>query len=110
MRNDSQGEAVGHRPQLWLWLSAIALFALGDAVTTHYGLLWGAYEANSAVVSVVERAGVAGILAIKAVVCGGAYAAYRLLPSRHAVGIPMGLSLLGSAVVTWNLAILVVLA
>lgn len=103
-------KTVSHRPQIWLWLSAIALFALGDAVTTHYGLLWGAYEANRTVLTVVDRAGVAGIISIKALVCGVAYAAYRLLPSRHAVGIPMGLSLLGSAVVTWNLAILVVLA
>lgn len=88
----------------------MAVFVVGDAATTHYGLLWGAYEANSTVARVVEQSGVAGILAIKAIVCVGAYAAFRAMPRRYAVGIPMGLSLLGSAVVTWNLAILVVLA
>jgi len=108
--------AVGDRPVefLWdvrthLWVGAVLFFVLGDVVTTSVGLrMERIVEVGPLVGTLIERYGVAAMVALKAGVCGGCYALYRVAPRPQTVGIPLGLATLGALVTGWNLAVLAV--
>jgi hypothetical protein len=84
-------------------------FGVGDVVTTSVGLRAAhVTEIGPLVGPVVERYRVPGLVGLKIAVFGVCYLVYRLLPSPHDAGIPLGLAVFGTAVVCWNLFVLYV--
>lgn len=94
-----------------LWVLAVLFFGVGDLSTTTVGVSTvGIEEAGPVTGPLVEQYGLRGMLFLKCLVLGGAYAAWRLLPQPHCVGIPLGLSLVGVVVTVWNARILLLSA
>lgn len=95
------------RRQRLLWVLAVALYGVGDTATTIAGL--GAatvVEAGPIAGPFIERAGVGGLLLLKAgflAVCALVWSVVRT-PGR--VGIPAALAVVGLVVTSWNLAML----
>lgn len=91
-----------------LWGSAIALYGVGDIVTTLMGLQTaGVNEAHPVSASILGAYGPAGMVATKAVVIGVAmWASKNVVPREWAVGVPVGLSALGALIVMNNLSVL----
>lgn len=90
-----------------LWGYAVATYGFGDVVTTAYGMeLDAVNEAHPVSDEILGAAGVEGMVATKALVLFVAYAAYKAAPAEHRVGIPIGLALLGTAVVANNTAVI----
>lgn len=97
------------RSRVHLWLVAVAFFAVGDVATTAVGLASGRVaEAGPVVGALVDRHGVAALVALKAGTLGGCYLLYRTVPRPHGVGVPLAMATLGVVVTGWNLAVLVV--
>jgi hypothetical protein len=91
----------------WLWLIAVLFFGVGDVVTTGIGLdLTGVSEIGP-LRSVILRHGVFAIVGLKLVTFAACYVLWRVVPRPHAVGVPLGLALLGVPVTGWNVAVLV---
>lgn len=89
------------------WVFAAVFFVVGDLVTTAIGLgALGLAEHNPVIAPFVIRHGLGSIVAIKAFVVGVGYMGYRLLPSAHAVGIPLGFAVVGVGATAWNLTVL----
>lgn len=95
-----------------LWAAALASYGVGDLLTTVLGLALGAVERHSlaawliAETSLPETALLLGLW--KLLVLAGFY----LLSSRVGdaeAGVPLGLTVLGSVVVGWNTAIVLLL-
>lgn len=86
-----------------LWAGAVALFGIGDVVTTTVGLSAGAAEANPAILATLGATGLVGMVAAKSVAFGLFAAGYYAVPTEYRTGIPLGLVLLGLSVVVWNL-------
>lgn len=91
-----------------LWLLALVLFGLGDLATTSAGLGVGAVEINPLPRQLIGRHGLSGMVALKLLTLGGCLALWSVVPRPHRVGIPIGLSLLGALVNTWNVTVLVI--
>lgn len=92
-----------HQPALWA--SSVALFGVGDAVTTAAGLRESTItEGNPISKRVLEEGGTAAMIGWKALVLGGFFAASRHAPPEWRVGIPLGLTLLGGGVTAFNTA------
>jgi hypothetical protein len=90
-----------------LWVLVLLFFCVGDLATTRVGLsVQGVVEAGPLVATVVRAYGLAGMIAVKAATVGLFYGADRLLPDPHALGIPIGLTLVGVLVTGWNLVVL----
>ncbi|WP_247010537.1 hypothetical protein [Halorientalis litorea] len=90
-----------------LWLAAVLFFGVGDVVTTGIGLdLTGVSEIGP-LRSVVLRHGVFAVVGLKLVTFAACYVLWRAVPRPHAVGVPLGLALLGVPVTGWNVAVLV---
>lgn len=100
-----RGEREGVEVQLW----AIAClgFIVGDVVTTSIGLgLVGLTEANPIAAHLFEFSMLGGMLAMKLVVCGVGYVAWKCLPRPQRVGVPLGLAALGVLATGWNLHVI----
>lgn len=104
------------RPEEWLlddarrtlWVLTLLFFCVGDVTTTRVGLsIQGVVEAGPLVAPVVRTYGLAGMVGVKAATVGLFYGAARLLPDPHAVGVPLGLALVGVLVTGWNLVVIV---
>ena len=92
-----------------LWVGAVLFFAVGDVVTTGVGFAVDrVVEIGPVVGPLIERGGIAAMVALKAGVCVGCYAVYRFGPRPQTVGIPLGLATLGVLVTGWNLVVLTV--
>lgn len=92
-------------PSTALWATALLSFGVGDVATTHVGLKQsGIHEGNPAARGVLDAGGTPAMIVVKVAVFLAAYAAYNQAPEDHRIGIPMGLALLGVAVVYHNLA------
>jgi hypothetical protein len=90
-----------------LWGLAVAGFVVGDAATTLAGLSTaGVVETGPLVGPLLRRHGLGVIPLVKLGTVVAGYAAWRLLPAPHAVGIPLGLALVGVAATGWNLSVL----
>lgn len=98
------------RPDDWqLWLLAVLCFGIGDVATTAVGLhVTGVVEVHPLAADGFERAVIASAIGLKAVAFGGCYLLWRLTPRPHCVGVPLGLTVLGTAVTLWNARVLVV--
>lgn len=89
-----------------LWLIAIALFGLGDLVTTIYFIeFYGAVETHPVGAAVINDAGYWALVPLKGLAFAFLYALYRAVPKPHAIGVPIGLILLGAYLTTWNTVI-----
>lgn len=98
-----------------LWSLAVALFVVGDWLTTRHGVsLDGVHERNPAARLAVARLGLdAGILVLKtgALVLGAAgylYAAGDPVTRRYRLLFPLVFVLIGAAVTAYNLRVLAV--
>ena len=86
------------------------MFGVADLVTTFGGIAhYGAVEANPLVAPVIEAVGLFILVPLKTLVLLGFWFAFQSIPEDYRVGVPLGLTLLGAFVVTWNTVLLVVL-
>lgn len=90
-----------------LWLGAVALYGVGDAVTTVVGLSTGrGAEAGPIAAGLIEAHGFAGLLLLKVVTVGLFYLLWRLVRTPGRVAIPAALLVVGAFVTTWNVIVL----
>jgi len=89
---------------LTLWTTAIATWGIGDVITTQYGLERGVEEAHPVMAQVLDRYGTEGMIAVKLIALGVFLVLYFKLPKPNRLGVPIGLILLGVAIIGWNLA------
>lgn len=95
-----------------LWLVSWLSWGVGDLGTTLLGLSLGAVELSPVGASIIASSGLSALVSIKLVslsLFGVVYGAVRLLDRRAALGVPIGLSLLGTIVVSINTAVVLVL-
>lgn len=99
------------RSQPQLWVLALLTFGLGDVTTTWVGIqVGGVSEVGPLTTPMLQRHGIAAMVALKVVVFGGGYAAWRVLPSPQRVGVPLGVAIVGVAITCWNAAVLLAAA
>ncbi|WP_226043313.1 hypothetical protein [Natrinema sp. DC36] len=90
---------------LGVWLLAVALFGIGDTATTMYFLSTSvATEGNPLVAPALEAVGLWILIPWKTAAIGLFYGLYRLVPDDMAIGVPIGLALLGAALTVWNVS------
>lgn len=90
-----------------LWLAAVAFFGVGDVLTTSIGLeVSGVREAGPVTGALIETYGLPSMVAAKTGIICGCYALWAFAPRPSRVGIPLGLAVLGIAVVWWNLLVI----
>ena len=93
------------------WVAALSTFGVGDVGTTVVGIaLFGAVEASPTVAPLLDAYGFGILVVLKAAVLLGFWYLYSIVPETWKLGVPVGLSLLGSVVVAWNLSVLVALS
>lgn len=89
-----------------LWAVAVALFGIGDVVTTTVGLRTdGVYEAGVVTGFLLEQYGLLSMLVVKIALLAVFYLLWRSTARPHRVGVPLGLAVLGVIVVWWNLSV-----
>lgn len=92
-----------------LWLLAVLFFVLGDLVTTGVGVFTGGVaEVGPVVAPLMEAYGLAIMVPLKLLAVGLCYLVWRVTPAPHAVGVPLGLAVLGVLVTGWNVGVLLV--
>jgi len=85
------------------WLFAIVLYGIGDTATTLYFIHAGlGVEKNVLVAPILEATGLWILVPWKAAAIGLFYVGYRLVPDDVAIGVPIGLALLGAFLTGWN--------
>ena len=100
------GGAVGE-VRTRLWGLSLLFFCVGDLVTTHAGLsIHGVIEAGPVVAPVLREYGIAAMVGLKAATMVLFYGLALALPDPHAVGVPLGLTLVGVFVTGWNLLVI----
>ena len=103
--NGSIERLAGYTPELWAL--AIALYGVGDLLTTLVGLYGGrATEAGVVASVLVEGYGIAAVIPLKLGSFLLFYLLWRAAPRPHAVGVPLGLAGLGGALTAWNAFVL----
>jgi len=85
-----------------LWLFAILTFGVGDLLTTGYGLQIGLVENHPLYHSLPTDLVLPLAFIVKLLVMAVFLTLYRLVPSHVRVGVPIGLSLLGTGITAWN--------
>lgn len=91
-----------------LWLLAFCFFGIGDSVTTVVGLsVPGVVEAGPVVQVLLGSFGVFAIVPIKLVTFSILYLLWQLVPRPFAIGVPLGLTVLGVGLTAWNVFVLV---
>jgi len=86
-----------------LWIVALLWYGFGDLVTTIVGLSQqGIVEIGPVAAPVVDAYGTLGLVILKSGTLAGSYAAWRVVPDPHRVGIPLGLVIVGLVVTIWN--------
>lgn len=92
--------------EVWLWLAAVALFGIGDLVTTTVGInLAGVREVGPLTAVLLDRYGFVSMVVSKSIVLGGFYLVWKRTPREYRVGVPLGLAALGGFVVCWNFVV-----
>lgn len=103
---DSAIDILDDLTTLW-WYGAVALFLVGDVVTTFVGLqLRTVVEASPVAVWLINAHGLPLIFPVKIAVVFGFYGMYRVVPHPHSIGVPLGLCALGFVVTVWNGAVI----
>ncbi len=85
-----------------IWLTAVGLFGMGDLGLTFVGLANGHAEVHPLAGAAVTTYGALVLIPLKIAVIGLFYLIYRLTPDEFDIGVPVGLTIIGSAVVLWN--------
>lgn len=87
-----------------MWYTALATFGVGDLATTHVGLQErGIVETNPFADTVLQGSGTAGLVGLKVLAFTTAGIAYGSVSEDYRVGIPIGLSLLGTYATVRNI-------
>lgn len=103
--DDPIGRLAGYTPELWA--VAVALYGVGDLLTTLFGLYGGrATEAGVVAAALVDGYGIAAVVPLKLGSLVLFYLLWRVAPRPHAVGVPLGLAVLGGALTAWNAFVL----
>lgn len=103
--NESIEGLAGHTPELWAL--AVAFYGVGDLLTTLIGLYGGrATETGVVAAALVEGYGIAAVVPLKLGSLLLFYLLWRVAPRPHAVGVPLGLAVLGGALTAWNAFVL----
>lgn len=93
--------------QSTLWIVALLWYGVGDLLTTTVGLSQqGLAESGPVAAPVVDAYGALGLVVLKSGLLAGGYAAWRVVPGPHRIGIPLGLAIVGFVVTTWNTALI----
>jgi len=89
-----------------LWAAAVALFGLGDLLTTiaFISLGW-AVESHPFAAGVIGELGLLALVPLKLAAFGVCLGVYRVSPDSWSVGVPLGLTLLGGVITAWNVYI-----
>jgi hypothetical protein len=96
--------AVLANHQRALWAAAVLFYGLGDTVTTFWGLSVGTVSEGGVVAGpLIEVHGQYALLAVKAAVFAGFYAAWRLRRGPGRTAVPAALATVGATVSIWNL-------
>lgn len=86
-----------------LWLVAVLGFGIGDTTTTAVGLqVAGVVELNPLPLGFLGGSALGTMVTLKLVVLCGCYVLWQRLPRPPAVGVPLGLAILGVVVTVWN--------
>ncbi len=86
------------------WLAAIATFGVGDVATTWIALEAGAVEGHPLAAPLIHGLGAWMAIPIKLVAFAVFLGIYRAAPRDVRVGVPIGLSAIGTAITAWNAA------
>ena len=101
------GELLHGGTRTTLWWVTLLFFCVGDVVTTHVGLsIHGVVEMGPLVAPVLREHGVAAMVVLKGTTVGLFYVAAQAIPEPHAVGVPLGLAIVGVLVTGWNLVVI----
>lgn len=93
------------------WLFAILLFGVGDLVTTSAGLVTpGIVEVDPFALWTLSQFGVGGLVGMKLLVFAICYLVWRVVPRPYCWGVPLGLTVLGAVVTTWNVMVITTVA
>lgn len=89
------------------WISGLLLFGLGDFSTTVLGL----YTRNLTEINLIPHIiyntlGVIGLLLIKIASLFGFYLFWRITPKKYQIGIPIGITIVGTIITAWNIYLL----
>ena len=98
-----------------LWGLAVLVYGVGDLLSTLVGIRLGAREGNPLPAALIDLAPgfleAALLLTVWKAVTILAFVGFAWrLPSEYAVAVPIGLSLIGIAVVGWNASVLLSVA
>lgn len=89
------------------WVFAIVFFGVGDLVTTGVGLRFErVIEVGPLAAVVLQNYGIETLVPLKLVTLVFCYGLWRVTPSPHDVGVPLGLAALGVLVTLWNTYVL----
>ena len=101
------GELLPSGTRTTLWWTTFLFFCVGDVLTTHVGLsMYGVVEAGPLVAPVLREHGLVAMVALKGVTVGLFYVVAQVIPEPHAVGVPLGLAIIGVLVTAWNLIVI----
>lgn len=104
-------DTVPRRSVMLLWFVAVVCFGAGDVLTTAVGIrLVGVVEIQPIAAHLFEYSVLGAMVLLKSAVFGGCYVVWRHAPEPYSVGIPLGLATLGTAVVAWNVHVLLLSA
>jgi hypothetical protein len=93
---------------LSFWGGALVFFGILDVLITMMAVGSGiAAELNPLVDAMIRRFSVLVLPVLKTASIGIFYFLYRTVPSPYNIGVPLGLTVLGVAVVTWNVIVVV---
>lgn len=100
----AETERLTHpRTEQSLWVLGLLTFGVGDILTTAVGLgVGGVTEASPVGAVTLDYYGLPGMVTAKLLAVSVLAGLWRVTPRPHAVGVPLGLALLGAAVVGWN--------
>ena len=90
-----------------LWLAALALYGVGDAVTTVRGLeAPGVDEAGVLARPLIDAAGTVAFLGLKAIVLSAFFLSWLVFPAPERVAIPLAVAVTGGWVTAWNVYVI----
>lgn len=91
------------------WGLGILTFGIGDTATTIYGIKTaGVIEANRLALILISEFTIWALIPVKFLFILLALLAWYYIPEPHNFGIPLGLATLGTAVLGWNIAVLII--
>lgn len=89
------------------WVSGILLFGLGDFSTTVLGLYTKSLTEVNLIPNIIyNMLGVFGLLLIKIITLFVFYLFWKMSPKKYRIGIPIGITIVGIVITTWNLYLL----